>query len=276
MAKLTGISVAVLFGMVLLFSSCNRVGPGYVGIKVNQAGSDRGVESYPLQTGWVWYNPISESVYEFPTFIQSHTYSNESAIQFQSSEGTVLKAPVTISYAIQAAAVPKLFVRFRKSADELTVGYIQQQIRNAFTEAANGYKTIELFTKQGEFIGKVQKHLVEKLGADIVIDTISLAGAIEAPDTIKVALDNVIKAQQSAAQAEAKVAQSEAEGRQSVATADAEAKSITVVAEAQASANRKLAESLTPGLIELKRIEKWNGVLPQVSGGNTPFINLSK
>lgn len=270
-------SLLLLAAIAISFlSSCARVGPGYVGIKVNQAGSDRGVESYPLQTGWVWYNPISEDVYEFPTFIQTHTYTDASAIQFQSSEGTVLKAPVTISYAIQQGSVPKLFVRFRRSADELTTGYIQQQIRNAFTEAANGYKTIELFTRQGEFIGKVQKHLVEKLGSDITIDTISLAGAIDAPDSIKSALDNVIQAQQRAAQAEAKVAQAEAEGRQKVAQAEADAKSITAVAEAQAAANRKLADSLTPTLVELKKIEKWNGALPHVSGGATPFISLSK
>ena len=33
-------------------------------------------------------------------------------------------------------------------------------------------------------------------------------------------------------------------------------------------------EALTPELLELKKIEKWDGRLPQVTGNATPFINL--
>ncbi len=266
--------ISIALFAILVATGCSRVGPGYVGIKVNQAGTDRGVASYPLQTGWVWYNPITEDVYEYPTYIQSHAFKEETAIQFQSSEGTVLKAPVVISYAMKSASVPKLFVKFRKSADELSNGYIYQQIKNAFTDSANGFKTIELFTRQGEFMAHAQKHLVDKLGEDFIFDTVSLAGAIEAPQNIKDALDAVIRAQQQAAQADAKVKQSEAEGRQRMATAEAEAKAITMLAEAQANYNRKIAESLTPNFIEIKRIEKWDGHLPSVTGGATPMIQL--
>lgn len=264
----------VLFATLILAAGCSRVGPGYVGIKVNQAGTDRGVESYPLRTGWVWYNPITEDVYEFPTYIQSHTFKDEMAIQFQSSEGTVLKAPVVISYSMNAGSVPKLFVKFRKSAEELTQGYIAQQIKNAFTESANEFKTIELFTQQGHFMARVQAHLVKKLGDDFTFDTISLAGAIEAPDNIKAALDAVIRAQQQAAEANAKVKQAEAEGLQKVARAEAEAKAIEALGAAQAAYNRKIAESLTPAFLEIKKIEKWDGKLPTITGGATPMVNL--
>lgn len=267
---------------VLLTTNCSRVGPGYVGIKVNQAGTDRGVESYPLKTGWVFYNPITEDVYEYPTYIQSHQFKDESAIQFQSSEGTVLKAPVVISYSMKAESVPKLFVKFRKDADSLSNGYIYQQIKNAFTGAANGFKTIELFTKQGEFMAEVQKHLVTKLGDDFVFDTVSLAGAIEAPDNIKEALDAVIRAQQLAAQADAKVKQAEAEGRQAVATAEAQAtvakaqaEAVLTRAKAEAEANREVSNSISGNLIQLRAVEKWDGAMPQVAGsGATPFINI--
>ena len=36
----------------------------------------------------------------------------------------------------------------------------------------------------------------------------------------------------------------------------------------QAEANRKLAESLSDTLIEYQKIQKWDGKLPTVSGGN--------
>ena len=52
-------------------------------------------------------------------------------------------------------------------------------------------------------------------------------------------------------------------------------------AEAEAYALKIKKESVTPDLIELKKIEaqlkaieKWDGRLPQVSGDSTPFINI--
>ena len=53
---------------------------------------------------------------------------------------------------------------------------------------------------------------------------------------------------------------------------DAEAKRIA--AEAEAEANKKVAESLTPELIEKQKIDKWNGSVPQIQGGSTPIIDL--
>ena len=38
--------------------------------------------------------------------------------------------------------------------------------------------------------------------------------------------------------------------------------------DAQAEANRKLAESLSDTLIDYQKIQKWDGKLPTVSGGN--------
>lgn len=48
----------------------------------------------------------------------------------------------------------------------------------------------------------------------------------------------------------------------------AEAQKTSIAAEAQAEANRKLAESLSDTLIEYQKIQKWDGKLPTVSGGN--------
>jgi len=46
-------------------------------------------------------------------------------------------------------------------------------------------------------------------------------------------------------------------------------------AKAQAEANRLLQESLTALLIQNKAIDRWNGTLPQFTGGGAvPFLNL--
>ena len=59
-----------------------------------------------------------------------------------------------------------------------------------------------------------------------------------------------------------------------VAKAEGEALATVVRAKADAEANRLLQSTLTATLIQNKAIEKWNGILPQVSGNSMPFINL--
>lgn len=58
--------------------------------------------------------------------------------------------------------------------------------------------------------------------------------------------------------------------------ADAEAYAIRAKAEAEAEANQKINQSLTEELIEYTKIHIWNGQLPKITGGVTPFINVTE
>lgn len=51
------------------FVGCTYVEPGHSGIRVNMYGDGKGVEDSPLVTGRVFYNPMTEVIYEFPTFM---------------------------------------------------------------------------------------------------------------------------------------------------------------------------------------------------------------
>ncbi len=73
------------------------------------------------------------------------------------------------------------------------------------------------------------------------------------------------------AEAERKVIAAEAEAERAKIAADAEAYAVKVKAEAEAEANRKLAESITPDLIQYQEIMNWNGELPDVVGGESVF-----
>ena len=48
-----------------------------------------------------------------------------------------------------------------------------------------------------------------------------------------------------------------------------------VDADGQAKANAILNASLTPTLVQWQEILKWDGKLPQVTGGASPFVSLS-
>lgn len=55
----------ILFVLFAALTACTTIEPGHVGIVVNKMGDDRGVESYPQQTGFVFYNPFTTTVYEW-------------------------------------------------------------------------------------------------------------------------------------------------------------------------------------------------------------------
>ena len=43
---------------------------------------------------------------------------------------------------------------------------------------------------------------------------------------------------------------------------------------ASARANQLLSQSITPNLVQYELTKKWNGQMPQVTGGATPLLQL--
>ncbi len=78
--------------------------------------------------------------------------------------------------------------------------------------------------------------------------------------------NGVIRAAETEAEQKRIAAQAEADRKRIAAEADAQA--IMAVAEAQAEANKKIADSITPYLIEYEKATAWDGKLPKVSGAN--------
>ena len=55
-----------------------------------------------------------------------------------------------------------------------------------------------------------------------------------------------------------------------------EAERQVALATGQAQSNRLIRESLTADLIQFEALKKWNGVLPTVTGGAVPFVNVGE
>src|SRR5678815_5189983 len=70
--KAAGVAVLALVVMIVMMVSCTkRIDAAHVGIRIRLAGSARGVDDIPMVTGWVFYNPLTEQIVEFPTSVQS-------------------------------------------------------------------------------------------------------------------------------------------------------------------------------------------------------------
>jgi prohibitin 1 len=143
-------------------------------------------------------------------------------------------------------------------------------------EVVPTYPIGEILPKREE----IRKTAMTKLGDNlaryhIIVDDIYFAN-IRFSSEYEGAIEAKQVAQQQVETQKQVLAQREIEAQQKVATAKGEAESILVVAQGQAKANDALSRSITPILVQYKGLEKWNGILPQVSGGAVPFIDLGK
>jgi regulator of protease activity HflC (stomatin/prohibitin superfamily) len=99
-------------------------------------------------------------------------------------------------------------------------------------------------------------------------------GAPRVPAVIAQAITAKAQAIQEAERAKNELATTQAEAAKKIAEAEGDAKSTVMRAQGEADANRIRQTSLTPQMLELRRlenqramIEKWNGQLPQVESG---------
>lgn len=268
-------------------TACSDVPSGYVGVKVNLLGSDKGVDITELGTGryWIGWN---EKLYTFPTFSQNQVWTkdptegspNNDSMSFQTVEGLVVNTDIGITYAIDPTKVSVIFQKYRKGIDEITAVYMRNMVRDALiTEAST--KPIESVYGKGkaELMDAVQSRVKKKTEPfGIMVEQIYLIGDLRLPESITKSINDKIAATQMTQQRENEIAQSKAEADKKIAEARGIAESALLIAnaEAQAIALRGKAISDNPLVIQLNSIEKWNGQLPttMVPGSSTPFISV--
>lgn len=277
--------IAVIVAFVLAVTGCTVVKPGTVGVKVYNLGETRGVQDLPTTTGLTWYNPMTTDIHVFPTSQQTVKWTaakeegseaNES-ISFSSGVDRVpINADIGVSVAFAVDKVPHIFAKYRQDAAVLVDGRIRNEVRDEFGRIAATYTAGEIVAqKRGEFLDKVKEGLNARLLAEgFVFDSVTFLSDPRIPDNIRNAINDANAAAQYAQKSQYLIQVKEAEGKQRIAAAQADAEALRISADAQAYAQSKIASATTPAIIELKRIEKWNGELPQVSGGSTPFVSL--
>lgn len=283
---------------LLMFSTgCwTTVEPGYVGIKVNKHGNQRGVEDFPISTGRVGLNPFTETVYTFPTFMQRVPWTatategshNDESITFNSIEGAPINVDIAFAGSFSADSVPAIFVEFRKEAHMIVDGWVRDQVRNCLNAAGSTRKAVKILGEgKMDFLLAANTCVSNAVTAKgFEFDSISLLGEARVPDRVRDSIAQVIEQTQAALKAEAKVRQAQAEAQQVAATAEGErlkrvaealgdAEAIMARAQATADANRLVSKSLTPLLVRYTALKEWDGVLPKLTGsGAVPFINV--
>jgi regulator of protease activity HflC (stomatin/prohibitin superfamily) len=281
---------ALLVFVLLLASSCvTRIDAAHVGIRVKLAGSSRGVDDIPVVTGWVFYNRFTEELVEFPISVQNVVWTKDphegqprdESITFSSQEGVNINADVGMAFHVEPSLAPHLYLRFRQ-ADllELAATYVRNAVREAFSSVTSRMPVQAIYgPEKARMLEQVRQRLSEQLGKDgIIIDQVTINGALRLPESVATAINRAMEATQLAIQAENKVRQVKAEAEQAITLAEGEASAARarakgeadarlITSKAEARANLILRNSTTPTVLQYRALERWNGKLPVMNGG---------
>lgn len=277
----------IVIGMALApVAACTRVDPGYAGVEVHYSGSQKNAKDFPIVHGWDFYMPGTARVYEYSTFTQTYNWTKshdegkeaDESLNFNSAENILVNVDLGISYSFVDDSVAAVFVKYRKEPQQLTDGQIRNAVRDGLSIYGPTYKIGDIFGGgKAKLLEDVRRFTQSRMGGAFNIENISMLNQPRVDPSIMQAITQTVQARQQAAVSEANVQRVKAEAEQKVALAQGDSAAAVIRAAGQAAANSKLLEKLTPELIKMKMIEKWDGALPHYAGaGATMMIDPTK
>lgn len=286
--------VLIIGGIIFALVCTKKVPTGYVGVVYNMNG---GVDGEVLGQGWHVVSP-TKKVTEYSIGLEQSYLTSEDkgdspkdeSFSIPTSDGKTVRVNLEFSYKFDEARVAETFTQFKgKSGEQIKDSFIKPKIVAWTQEVSANYPVTDIFgDKRTQINAELDIYLKDKFDKyGIVIDTVNFTD-ISVDDETAAAIQKKVTAQQELelAQVEAETAKIQANKEKEVAlieaeknretatieaerkkiVAEGEATAILIAAEAEAEANKLIATSLTPELIEKIKYETWNGKLPTVTG----------
>ncbi len=285
----------ILLGVVFLFGKfCVAIVPsGNVGIRSKY----QQIQGEPLKSGQYWMFPFTNQIDLMNCKQQEKNF--DGTVSGESSEQTAVYAEggITVNFQINAEYAAWIWANIEEwDYNLIKWSTVQTAIRSATRQLPNEKVTDRSYINPlaAECL---QKELNRKYGNPILtVLSVEIGNmrfneeyenALDARDLARITAETEEYNKQQKikkAEGEAEETKIKAEGSAEQArikaqgTADAQ----LITATATAEANKKIADSLTPELIELRRIEaqetytkKWNGQEPLVTGADSTIVNAT-
>lgn len=285
------LAAILIVGLFCAVICLEKIPAGYVGVVYNMNG---GVDGEVLTQGWHLVSP-TKKVTTYSIGIEQSYLSSEDkgdspkdeSFSIPTSDGKTVRVNLEFSYRFDEERVSETFIMFKgKSGEVIKDTFIKPKIVAWTQEVSANYPVTDIFgDKRTEINAELDTYLRQKFEQyGIIIDTVNFTD-ISVDNETAVAIQKKVTAQQEyeLANIEAQTAKVNAERDKEVARiaaekaiieAQAEADVVRIAAEAEAEANREIAASLTPELIDKIKYEQWNGVMPTVTGGSTPIVSI--
>ena len=252
----------VLVILLLLFKPWVQVGAGERGIVLNFGA----VQDVVLNEGIHFRIPIVQKIIPMDVKIQKANTDAASS----SSDLQDVDLSVALNYHIIPDKANLVYQTIGLSFKERIIDPAIQEVMKAVSAR---YTAEELITKRTAVSSEMQEALTNRLLAShISVDAFSII-SFSFSQTFTDAIEAKQTAEQNALKAKRDLDRIKVEAQQTVAAATAEAEAL-----------RLQKMNISPDLIELRKIEanlkaieKWNGILPTVTGaGAVPFIGVGE
>ena len=248
--------VVVVVAMIVALNSFVIVDAGHTGVVVTMGKVSEGV----LQEGVHAKIPFVQSVEKIDNRIQKLEVNTEAFSKDLQSVNTVL----AINYRVDTSKSYSIYKNIGADYENVLVVPAVNEVLKAITAT---YTAEESVTNRALISDGLVEGLNKKLNnIGLYVTDVNIIN-FDFSDAFITAIEEKQVAQQQLLKAE-----TEKQTKITNAQADAEAKKIK--AQGDAEANKTINNSLTDKVIENKKIEKWNGELPKVTGGEGTIIDL--
>ena len=249
------VAIVLILGITLL-NSFTIVDAGHTGVVVTMGKVKEGV----LQEGIHAKVPFVQKVVKIDNRIRKLEVNTEAFSKDLQSVNTVL----AINYRVDTSKSYSIYKNIGADYETVLVTPAVNEVLKAITST---YTAEESVTNRVLISDGLIEGLNEKLNeiglyvTDVnIIDFQFSEAFITAIEEKQVAQQKLLKA--------------ETEKKTAITNAEAEAEALKIKAKGEAEANKVVSQSLTDKVIENKKIEKWNGELPKVSGNSSTLVDV--
>ncbi len=260
-------SVALGSALLLLFlgvASVHQVGPGHVGV-VTHWGA---VQPETLPEGVHTMLPGKTRIHDIDVRIRKM----EASAGASSRDLQVVNSRVVLNYVVDQDQAALVFQRLGVDYENTVIA---PSVQESVKAATARFTAEELITKRPLVKQGIFEDLIERLGREhILVSDFSIVD-FKFGAAFNKAIEDKQVAEQKALRAKNDLDRIRIEAQQEEVQATARALAREIEAGAEANANRLLGQDLTADVLTLRATEKWDGRLPQVSGGGQGlFVDL--
>lgn len=260
-------------------SSCTVVDSSEVALVVDQIGNDKGVPNIQMESGFIFYFPLTQDVYTYPAAVQHKVWTasadedseTDEHIDVTSADGATFGLDVSINLQLQRERAPELFIKYRVGMEELINTRVRTIVRKELLNNAVNFASDSLLQHRSTYESDVTKTLAVALDKEgFLLNNIAVL-KMDIPASYRKAIETKIKVIQETATIVSQTKQAEQTALKKVALAKGNYEA--------AIYDAKTKEILSqPKMLELYRAETdriWAQKGKSPYGNNNVFGNAS-
>jgi prohibitin 2 len=264
-SALATLGAIVLIGLFALSNATTVVDAGTRGV-VKTFGEVTGV----YDEGLHFRTPFITSV--VPVDVKTQRLVSESSAA--SADLQFVTTQVVLNYRPDPELVGSLV---REIGTDYESKIIDPAIQESVKAATAQFTAENLITQRPLVSESIRQVLIDRLTPrGLIVEEVSIT-EFNFSEEFSRAIEAKQVAEQDALRAERELRRAQIESQQQVARAEAEAEARILVARAEAEGLRLQREVISPELLQLRFIERWDGILPRFMGGDSglvPFVNI--